>query len=541
MAAELIDTRDENVVRQEQLLPFLRHPSSYPHHLRSVQVVQTHCSFVFLVERFVYKVKKAVNFGFLDFSTLEKRKHFCEREVTLTRRLSPDVYLGVVAISKIGESYTFGEGDKVVEYAVKMRKLPEQNFLDKLLERDAVTLRDVDRIAAVLKTFYQAQHPTKEIEAWGRVDRLRVSTDENFRQTERLIGATLSRAAYETIRFYTDEFYKRRGTLFKERMDEGWIRDCHGDLHAEHIHLTERAVRIYDCIEFNDRLRYVDVASDAAFLAMDLDYEGRSELGKHFTEKISEGLSDPTMHQLIDFYKCYRAYVRGKVESMHSVAHAAPEGEREASAERARKYFRLALKYAIAGSEPMVLVVMGRIASGKSTLSAAISKELGWEVLSSDRVRKEMAGLPVYERSDESARPSLYSPRMTEKTYDALFKGAIERSRRGENVILDATFGKRSQREELKARLSSNAIRHLIIEIQSSDTRIKEGLKNRETKQDEVSDARIEDFNMLNALYEPPVELDRRTFITVQHGSRGDWPLKLALRKLVSIQLSRGS
>lgn len=534
------EIRKDELIQQERLLPFLREPNSYPHHPQSVQLVQTHCSFVALAGNFVYKVKKAVNLGFLDFSTLEKRKHFCEREVILNRRLCPDVYLDVVAISKTGGRYVFGEGDKIVEYAVRMRRLSDRGFLHKRLERNRVTRGDLNRIAATLKRFYDAQHPTREIEIWGSIDRLAISTDENFRQTKEFIGKTLSRAAFETIQFYTDEFYRPRKSLFKSRVEQGWIRDCHGDLHAEHIHLTPKTVRIYDCIEFNDRLRYVDVANDVAFLAMDLDYEGHPELGKHFTRKIAKALGDSKMHQLIDFYKCYRAFVRGKVESMHHVAHAAPETEKEASAERARRYFRLALQYAIAGSEPMVIVVMGRVAAGKSTLAAALSRELGWEVLSSDRLRKELAGLPIYQRSAQNAQSSLYSPAMTRKTYDALFKGAIKNAQRGKSVILDATFAKRAQREELKARLSSNAIRHRIIEIRSSDRKIKEALKNRELKRDEVSDARIEDFNMLNAVYEPPTELERSAIITVQSSSP-EQSLKLALRKLASIQSSHGS
>jgi aminoglycoside phosphotransferase family enzyme/predicted kinase len=520
---------------QEELLPFLLNPRSYPHRPRAVRLVQTHASFVFIVPPFVYKVKKPVDFGFLNFSTLEKRRHFCEREVALNRRLCPDVYLGTVPISARDGRFAFGDDGEVVEYAVRMRKLADGRFLDQLIERGKVVLADLDRIALVLKNFYEAQHPTEEIETWGRIDRLRISTDENFRQTRGFIGHTISRAAFPAIRFYTERFYARHRRLFASRIKERWIRDCHGDLHLEHIHLTPRALHIYDCIEFNDRFRYVDVANDAAFLAMDLDYEGRPDLARHFATSMASALDDRGMPLLMDFYKCYRAYVRGKVESLHSVAHAAPRTERNASADRARRYFRLALQYAVAGSHPLVLVVMGRIASGKSTLAHALGAELGWEVYSSDHIRKKMAGFPLYERSSAAARKRLYSAAMTKKTYGRLLAAAEAQILQGHSVILDATFARPAHRKLLGKRLEKQGIRWRIIEAHARNATVKKRLLARETKPDEVSDARLDDFTTLTHLYEPPAELPAGQRARV----RSDGPLATtvadALRCLVRI------
>jgi len=492
---------------QEQLLPLLLNPESYPHRPHAVRLVQTHASFVFIAPPFVYKVKKPVNFGFLNFSTLEKRRHFCEREVALNRRLCPEVYLGVVPISTRNGRFVFGEGDQVVEYAVQMRKLADGYFLDQLVERDGVVPGDLNRIAITLKLFYEGQHPTEEIEAWGRIDRLRISTDENFRQTREFIGHTISRPAFETIRFYTKRFFTRHERLFTSRIRERWIRDCHGDLHLEHIHVTPPALHIYDCIEFNDRFRYVDVANDAAFLAMDLDYEGRPDLSRHFVTQMASALNDHGMLRLMDFYKCYRAYVRGKVESLHSVAQAAPEEERRASAERAQRYFRLALRYAVAGSSPLALVVMGRIASGKSTLARALGTELGWEVYSSDYLRKKMAGFPLYERSSAAARKRLYSAAMTGQTYDRLLTAAEAELQKGHSIILDATFARREHRSLLAARFGKRDVTWRFLEAQASNAAVKQRLRAREAKPDEVSDARLEDFLKLTRLYEPPREL----------------------------------
>ncbi len=549
---------------QEQLLPFLLNPNSYPHRPRSVRLIQTHASFVLIAPPFVYKVKKPVNFGFLNFSTLEKRRHFCEREIVLNRRLSPNIYLGVVPISTRNGRFVFGEGDKVVEYAVQMRKLSERHFLDRLVERDEVVPGDLNRIAIILKHFYEAQHPTEEIEAWGRIDRLRISTDENFRQTREFIGAdalsslafapamgagvsgpspsnhrpTITRPAFETIRFYTDRFYARHQRLFASRIKEQRIRDCHGDLHLEHIHVTPQALHIYDCIEFNDRFRYVDVASDAAFLAMDLDYEGRPELARYFATQMASALNDDGMPRLMDFYKCYRAYVRGKVESLHSVAHAAPEEERQASAERARRYFRLALQYTIAGSQPLVLAVMGRIASGKSTLAHALGAELGWEVYSSDYLRKKMAGFPLYERSSATARKRLYSTAMTEKTYDHLLATAEAQVQKGHSVILDATFARREHRELLAERFGKRGIAWRVLEAQASNVAVKQRLRAREVKPDEVSDARLEDFAALTRLYEPPVELPPGRLAKIGTSDALDQTVTKALQSLARLQVN---
>ena len=522
---------------QEQLLPFLLNPQSYPHRPRRVRLVQTHASFVFIAPPFVYKIKKPVNFGFLDFSTLEKRRHFCEREVALNRRLAPKVYLGVIPITMLHGRFAFDPAGTVVEYAVQMRKLADGHFLDQLVERNQVAPADLDRIAMHLKQFYEAQRPTGEIEAWGSIDRLRISTDENFRQTREFIGQTLSRAAAATLPFYTDRFYARHAGLFASRLRAHRILDCHGDLHLEHIHISSRGLHIYDCIEFNDRFRYVDVANDAAFLAMDLDFEGRSDLSRHFAVQMAGVLHDEGMPRLMDFYKCYRAYVRGKVESLHSVARAAPEGERQEGAERARRYFRLALRYAVAGSDPLVLVVMGGIASGKSSMARALGEELGWEVYSSDHIRKKMAGFPLYERSSGAARARLYSREMTGQTYQHLLDAAGEQLQKGNSVILDATFARRAHRGMLVERFENSHMAWRFLEAHASKAAVKQRLRAREASPGEVSDARVEDFDKLTRLYEPPTELPRDRCLRISTTGPLEQSVTKALQGLARLQV----
>jgi predicted kinase len=251
---------------------------------------------------------------------------------------------------------------------------------------------------------------------------------------------------------------------------------------------------------------------------------------------MASALSDDGMPRLMDFYKCYRAFVRGKVESLHSLAHAASEEERRTSASRARRYFRLALQYTIGGSQPLVLVVMGRIASGKSTLAHALGAELGWEVYSSDYLRKKMAGFPLYERSSAAARKRLYSASMTEKTYDRLLAAAEAQVQKGHFVILDATFARREHRELLAKRFGKLGIAWRVLEAQASNAAVKQRLRAREAKPGEVSDARLEDFGSLKRLYEPPVELLAGQCMKVHTTGALDHTVTKALQSLARIQ-----
>jgi aminoglycoside phosphotransferase family enzyme/predicted kinase len=500
----------KRAIPREQLVRFLLDRRSYRHRPRSVRLIQTHASYVFVAGPYVYKVKKPVNFGFLDFSTLEKRRYFSEREISLNRRLCSDVHLGVVPISLRGTVLTFGPGDTVIEYAVKMRKLEERYLLSQLLKRDKVRRRHLDRVVSALQAFYQSQEPTSAILKWGEIEKLKVSTRENFRQAESFVGQTISATAFKVIRSYTNDFYRFNARLFESRIRERRIRDCHGDLHLDHVHLTPNRLSIYDCIEFNDRLRYIDVASDIAFLAMDFEFQGRRDLSRYFTARMVEVLGDRHLLKLIDFYKCYRAFVRGKVDSLQSAG-----SKRDRSRSRARRYFQLALQYAVCGSEPMVVIVMGRIASGKSALAKCLSAELGWDVFSSDRTRKQLAGVPLYTRGDITARRQLYSEAMARKTYQLLARKGATSAIEKTGAILDATYSRRRDRDGLRRKLERRGVSYCFVETQAPDSILKRRLIQRAGAPREISDARREDFENLSRSYDPPIEIPANKLITV--------------------------
>jgi len=326
------------------LIQALLDPKVYPGQQPGIELRQTQMSFLFLTDNHVYKVKKPVNLGYLDYTTLEKRRFYCQREVELNRRLCPDAYLGVVPITRHkGDIFMEGSGE-AIEYAVKIRRLPQNAMMDVLLSNNQLSPGMVNSLAQRLVEFHRETAIDVGISAFGNPDSITVNTEENFSQTERYIGNTISPDRFQHIKDYTDSFMKQNDALFRQRVTDGKIRDCHGDLHAAHICFTD-GICIYDCIEFNDRFRYCDVASEIAFLAMDLDHYRRADLSQCFIDAYVTGSQDEELSALLGFYKCYRAYVRGKVESFKlDDAHISPE-EKTGVLTVARSYFELAESY----------------------------------------------------------------------------------------------------------------------------------------------------------------------------------------------------
>ena len=446
-----------------------------------------------------------MNLGFLDFSTLEKRHYFCKREIELNRRLSPEIYLDAVPIYKTDRGLSFKPPGDVVEYAVKMKELPHGWFLNELLEKNLVGEKEINRVISLLHRFYQAETPTPQIERWGAPEKLKISTDENFTQVEPFIGKTISPVGFAAIRHYTNHFYLLNESLFRQRIEQHRILDCHGDLRLDHVHLAPKATSIFDCIEFNDRFRFIDIANDLAFLAMDFDFEGRTDLGNLFLQNAARELGDAGILKIANFYKCYRAFVRGKVESIQATEKET-RNPREHEKQAAR-YFRLALRYAIAGFEPLILVVMGRVGTGKSTIAKRLASELDWPFFSSDEIRKTLAGVPLNERTPSQLREKIYSARMTRRTYEKLVEEGLGALSKNHGVILDATFSTRALRKFLRDESKKANVPIQFIELEVSPNEIKKRLKLRDEKMAEASDARLEDFEKLTEAYQAPSEL----------------------------------
>ena len=323
----------------------LQQASAYPHPVAAIKLVQTHISYVILAGDFVYKIKKPVDFGFLDFTSLEKRRHFCEEELRLNRRLCPSLYLEVLPITLDGGTTRLNGAGPAIEYCVKMARMPEERMMGVLIKGGQLTAAMLDGIVDLLVPFYQKAEGGEEIKAFGTAQAVSVNVVENFEETQEFIGCpALSRSQFDGISAYAQKFLAQLA-LFQQRIEAGKIRDCHGDLYSANICLAEQ-IYIYDCIEFNQRFRYCDVASDVAFLAMDLDFYGLRHLSDHFIRTFSHRANDPGLNRMLNFYKCYRAYVRGKIGLLTAHAPEVDAATQASCLEQAKKYFELAATYA---------------------------------------------------------------------------------------------------------------------------------------------------------------------------------------------------
>jgi aminoglycoside phosphotransferase family enzyme/predicted kinase len=491
------------------LIEALLKPETYPHKPQKVELVQTQMSFLFLTGEYVYKVKKPVDLGYLDCTTLEKRRFFCQQEVELNRRLCPDTYLEVLHITTGQGRFHLGGAGDIVEYAVKMKQLPKERMMDSLLRLNLATQDMLVRVAEKLAGFHNTAKTNPDISAYGKLDAIAVNTEENFSQTEKYIDISIPSAKYHRIKSYTDDFLKTNKALFNKRVKDNRIKDCHGDLHAAHVCLSN-GICIYDCIEFNDRFRYCDVASEVAFLAMDLDRYQRADLARAFVDTYVRESGDEELLQLLNFYKCYRAYVRGKVESFKLddpyIA------EKEAALAAAQSYFDLAYRYT--RQKPLLVIMGGLVGTGKSTMAEALSRSLGFVVLSSDIIRKQLAGISPTEHRFEQFGGGIYSKDFTAKTYDEMFSQARELVAQGQSVILDASFRKRQDR--LQARHVAKEINadFAVIECTLDETTVKQHLEQR-LKGSTTSDGRWEIFEQQKAEFDEIAEFPSENHIVL--------------------------
>ncbi|MBI4517776.1 MAG: AAA family ATPase [Deltaproteobacteria bacterium] len=523
-----------------ELIAAMLRPEFYPHRPAAVELVQSHISYVLLAGDQVYKLKKAVRFSFLDFSTLARRHHFCHQEVRLNRRLAAEVYLGVVAICRGAAGYRLGaDGDpEAVEYAVHMHRLPDDRTLDRLLDRGEVTAAMIERIAARLAAFHAQADCGDEVTANGDPAAIWQVLGENYAGVRPFRGVTAVAADDDAIQDFSRDFLARNAPLFRRRQSERRIRECHGDLHSEHICFTNGLV-IFDCIEFNQRFRYCDVASDVAFLAMDLEYHGRPDLADHLVARYAAESGDEQIKQLVPFYACYRAYVRGKVDSLKSAEAEVGDDQQAAARASARHHFALAYRYTW-GSRPGVVALCGLSGSGKSSIAAALAERTGYRHVSSDIVRKEIAGLPPSARVPEDYAAGLYSPEHSAATYGALLARTQGLIGAGRGVILDATFQRRSDREALRQLAQALSVALLFVECRCHEQEIRRRLDQRAGEDASPSDAGWNVYLEQRRGYQPFGADERADHLVVDTSGAAAEPraaIERALRELTRTRL----
>lgn len=417
-------------------------PEFYPHAVTEpVQLIQTHVSYVFMTGDFVYKLKKPVNFGFLDFSTLEKRKHFCHEELRLNQRGAAELYLEVVPITEENGNGVLNGTGEPVDYVVKMRQFPQKTLLSEMYDRGELTEQHLIDLAKTLAEFHKTAPTNDYILSFGEVAKVRQAFDENYEQTVSYIGVAQTQAQFDETKAYTDKLFAEQEALFKSRIEKKLIRECHGDLHLRNICYWNNKILLFDCIEFNEPFRFVDVMYDVAFFVMDLDAHDRSDLSNLFLNTYLEQTGDWEGLQVLPLYLSRQAYVRAKVTSFLLDDPGVPEAVKQESRETASRYYRLAWSYT-QQKEGKLILMSGLSGSGKTTTARKIARESGAIHIRSDAVRKHLGGVALDEKGDDS----LYSSEMTERTYDRLLQLGITLASQSYTVILDAKYNRQALR-----------------------------------------------------------------------------------------------
>lgn len=433
------------------LIEQMLQPEFYPHPVTTpIHLIQTHISYVLLTGDFAYKLKKPVNFGFLDYSTLEKRHHFCQEELRLNQRGAADLYVQVLTVTQTGDRYQFGGDGEPADYVIQMRQFPESCLFSDLLAQGDLTEDLLIQLAGVLVAYHQQGAIDDHIRSYGEATQIRQAFDENYEQSQRYVGVAQTQTQLDETKAYTDRFFADHADWFADRVAHNWVRECHGDSHLGNVALWNGTIYLFDCIEFNEPFRFVDTMFDLAFLVRDLDAAGRSDLSNVVLNAYIEQMGDWEGLQVLPLYLSRQAYVRAKITSFLLDDPAIPAADKQTAAETAALHYRLAWDYtrsplgqASAAHQGKLILMAGMSGSGKSTVARKLAQKMGGIYIRSDAVRKHLAGLPLQEKADSS----LYSAEMTEKTYARLQELGLMLARLGYPVILDARYDRQSIRE----------------------------------------------------------------------------------------------
>lgn len=497
---------------QHALFEALADPASYPHAVSEIRRFDTHISTVFLTGPYAYKIKKPVDLGFVDFTSLEKRRFYCEQELQLNRRLTSDVYQAVVAFSMAGNTIRMGGPGEPVEFAVRMRQLSSSRTMKTLLKDEALTLADLERLAVMLADFHQAARRVTDQPVWQHV---KAACDENFRHIQPYRGDFISGRCLDEIQDNTGRRLDNDQALFERRRNAGWVRDGHGDLRAEHVYFTnDGPIEILDCVEFNPRLRIVDVASDLAFLAMDMDYLSKPQLVAPFLDTYCRVIGDAGLLGPMEFYKCYRAMVRCKVSCIQRTAPGLRRGVRNAYCRSACRYLELAHTYARRMMVPTLWVFCGLPASGKSTLASGLAEALGVECLNSDRVRKARFGLAPLDCASDPLDGGVYSAEANQMVYDQLIDAACRAIEAGRSFILDATFSSVNHRQRALRIAKDGPAAVFFIECVAHEEALRRRLGQR-AQGGTVSDARLSHLEPMQLRFEPLSDIPPASHIRI--------------------------
>ena len=471
-------------------------PEFYDHSVQSCELIETHISWVILTGEFVYKIKKPVNFGFLDFSTLEKRKFYSEEELRLNRRLAPDLYLDVVPLTGSVDKPELNGSERAFEYTVKMLQFPQEAQLDHVLARNKLQPEMIDSIANLIADFHQQIDIANNTSDFGTPGSVYQPVNENFKQirelvTDKTILESLSTLdLLSTLERWNKDTFDKIKTILINRKNNGFIRECHGDLHLRNLAWQDNKPLAFDCLEFNPNFRWVDVMSEVAFLIMDLDDHKQPELAQRFLNHYLEITGDYGGISVLRFYLVYRAMVRAKVDAIRVHQSGISQQESDEANKEFQAYLQLALSYT-RPITPFIIITRGMSASGKSRWSQCLVEKLGAIRVRSDVERKRMFNIRSEVDSHEAVEQGIYNAAATSKTYLKLLEIAESILDAGLPVIVDATFSTSEQRSLFKELATKKQVRFIILEFTASNETLKKRIQQREN---DVSDA---DLNVL--------------------------------------------
>ncbi|NJM87821.1 MAG: AAA family ATPase [Hydrococcus sp. RU_2_2] len=501
------------------LIEQMQKPEFYPHPVREpIQLIQTHASSVLLTGNYAYKLKKSVDFGFLDFSTLSKRQYFLNEELRMNQVIAPDIYLAVLPITKIGEKFILEGTGELVEYVLKMSQFPQETLLINMYEKGTLTEKHIEELGKVVACFHEETITNEYIRSFGEIEKIKSAIDENYDRTKKYIGITQNQKQYDETRQFTDTFLLKNKTLFKQRQDREKIRECHGDLHLKNICFWHDKIQLFDRIEFNESFRFVDVMYDVAFTVMDLDARGRKDFGNLFLNTYIERAGDWEGLQVLPLYLSRQAYVRAKVNSLLLDDRAISEEDKQSALQTATNYYHLAWEYTKT-SQGQLILMSGLSGSGKSTVARQLAKRINAIHIRSDAVRKHLAGISI----DHQGSDELYAPQMNQRTYDRLLELSKMLLERGFSVILDAKYDRQNLREPVINYAQSNNIPLRIIYCTATLEIFRDRISQRKN---DISDATPDLLLQQQATAEPFSESEQ-AYVTTIDTTDPDWIAQL--------------
>jgi len=500
----------------------LGHKEAYLHSTGTIEVVETHISWIFLTETYAYKVKKPLNLGFVDFSTLEKRQHFCNEELRLNRRLCPEIYLSVVPVVQSGNSFFVDGSGIIVDYAVKMVRFERTLELDRMLASGLLHKGHIDMLAGIISKFHQGIPSVKTESGFGHPDNLIKPVLANFSHSEPVASNRNEAIRLAALKEWTVKEHQRLYPLFLERQRSGFIRQCHGDMHTGNMVWWKNRIFIFDCIEFNENLSIIDVISDLCFLFMDLEHAGYPEFAWRLLNNYLMESGDYGAVPLLRFYAVYRAMVRAKVTAIRYVQ-TTEEIARNGVLEEHFSYIKLAERLT-RKQEPLLILTCGVSGSGKTTLSRDIAQRIESVHIRSDIERKRIAGLKALERSNKTAKTSLYSEEMGRQTYKRLLDVAAICIEEGVRVIVDATFLKAETRRLFIELARKRNCRCRILHVAAPREVLMERLESRYLRGNDASEADTAVLALQLKTIEPFTEEEREICIRVNTAERYDIP-----------------